>query len=839
MASIKSQLVLTDGMTGPLKSINKALNLVLSSFEATQRASGKAINTASITSARTELARASAQIEEMERNLQDCSNAQNTFNNNISKGKSQADGLLGKIKTLAKTYVGLKTLGTLVSTSDTLTSNRARLSLLVDDEGSVAELEKKIYASAQNARALYTDTMGTVAKLGLVAGKAFTDASGKLNTDELVKFTELVNKNFVVGGASSQEQSAAMYQLTQALGSGRLQGDEYRSIIENAPLLAKSIEDYMRNVQGVQGTMKEWAADGKLTADAIKAAVFRSADEVEERFNEMPMTWSQVWTNMQNRAISALDPVLAKINELANDSDVQAAIDGIINAIAILGVIALNTFGVLSKIYTFVANNWGRIAPIIMGIAAAFILYNSVLAIHKGIQLVNIALKKLEQIQSYKQAKAILAQAAAHGVNTKSIIDMAASRGVDAAAATAQAGAAGLAAAGLTAQQVAAAGATVAQTGLNTAIWACPITWIIALVIVLIVLIAVFFEQVVGAIWWLGALFKNVGLWIANVAIAIWNSIKNIGLWFANLGLSIWAVIKNIGLWFANLGMSVWAIIKNTGLWFANLGMGIWNVLKAACSNVGTAFHNAWISIQIGFWSMLDAIMQGLKSLAEKANKCLGWMGVNIDTSGLDFASKKIDDLNSKKESYTSISDAWAEGFNTFQYDSVSEAYNTFEYDSVGDAWNTNDIDWAGGWSDGYNTFDTFQEGWGSEAYSAGAQIGKNIKDSVGNALSLDNITKQLGIDTTEGEYGDLLAGIGDDTSSIASSTKNSDEDLAYLRDIAEMEAINRFTTAEVKIDMTGMTNKIDSSMDLDGVLTVLTEGFAEALETAAEGVHS
>ena len=235
---------------------------------------------------------------------------------------------------------------------------------------------------------------------------------------------------------------------------------------------------------------------------------------------------------------------------------------------------------------------------------------------------------------------------------------------------------------------------------------------------------------------------------------------------------------------------------------------------------------------------MLDAIMQGLKSLAEKANKCLGWMGVNIDTSGLDFASKKIDDLNSKKESYSSISDAWAEGFNTFQYDSVSEAYNTFDYGSVADAWNTNDIDWSKV-TDGFNTFDTFEAGWGSEAYSAGAEIGKNIKDSVGNALSLDNITKQFGLDTTETDYSGMLGDIGDDTSSIASSTKNSDEDLAYLRDIAEMEAINRFTTAEVKIDMTGMTNKIDSSMDLDGVLTVLTEGFAEALETAAEGVHS
>ena len=783
MASIKSQLVLTDGMTGPLKSINKALNLVLSSFEATQRASGKTINTASITSARAELGKASAQIEEMERNLQDCGNQQDNLNKRISTGTNKAGGLLSKIKGIAATYLGMKGVSIMTNLSDTLTSNEARLSLIVDDGGSVEELQQKIYASAQSARASYTDTMATVAKLGLIAGKAFN------NNDELIKFSELVNKNFVVGGASASEQSSAMYQLTQALGSGRLQGDEYRSIIENAPLLAKSIEDYMRNVQGVQGTMKEWAAEGLLTADVIKAAVFRSADEVEARFEQMPMTWSQVWTKIKNQATKALDPVLKKINELANNTKVQKGLNKMISALAIMAAIALDVFGIICDIYNFIADNWSVIGPIVMGIVTALLLYKAV----------TIAITVVEGIRAV---------------------------------------ATGILAAAQMLQSGATFAATAAQHGLNAALWACPITWIIALILVLIVVVAIFFEQVVGAIWWLGALFKNVGLWIANCGIAAWEVIKNVGLWFANLGLSIWTVIKNIGLWFANLGMSVWAIIKNTGLWFANLGMGIWNVLKAACSNVGTAFHNAWISIQIGFWSMLDAIMQGLKSLAEKANKCLGWMGVNIDTSGLDFASKKIDDLNSKKESYTSISDAWAEGFNTFQYDSVSEAYNTFDYGSVADAWNTNDIDWSKV-TDGFNTFDTFEAGWGSEAYSAGAEIGKNIKDSVGNALSLDNITKQFGLDTTETDYSGMLGDIGDDTSSIASSTKNSDEDLAYLRDIAEMEAINRFTTAEVKIDMTGMTNKIDSSMDLDGVLTVLTEGFAEALETAAEGVHS
>lgn len=783
MASIKSQLVLTDGMTGPLKSINKALNLVLSSFEATQRASGRAINTASITSARAELGRANAQIEELERNLQDCGNQQDNLNKRISTGTNKAGGFLSKIKGIAATYLGMQGISMMTNLSDTLTSNEARLSLIVDDGGSVEELQQKIYASAQSARASYTDTMATVAKLGLVAGKAFD------SNDEMIKFSELVNKNFVVGGASSSEQSSAMYQLTQALGSGRLQGDEYRSIIENAPLLAKSIEDYMRNVQGVQGTMKEWAAEGLLTADVIKAAVFQSADEVEARFEQMPMTWSQVWTSIKNQATKALDPVLKKINELANNTKVQKGLTKMIGALALMASIALDVFGVICDIYNFIAENWSVIGPIVMGIVTALLLYKAV----------TIAITVVEGIRAV---------------------------------------ATGILAAAQMLQSGATFAATAAQHGLNAALWACPITWIIALILVLIVIVAIFFEQVVGAIWWLGALFKNVGLWIANCGIAAWEVIKNVGLWFANLGLSIWTVIKNIGLWFANLGMSVWAIIKNTGLWFANLGMGIWNVLKAACSNVGTAFKNAWISIQIGFWSMLDAIMQGLKSLAEKANKCLGWMGVNIDTSGLDFASKKIDELNSKKESYTSISDAWAEGFSTFQYDSVSEAYNTYDYGSVAGAWNTNDIDWSKV-GEGFNTFDTFQEGWGSEAYSAGAEIGKNIKDSVGNALSLDNITKQFGLDTTETDYSGVLGNIGDDTSSIASSTKNSDEDLAYLRDIAEMETINRFTTAEVKIDMTGMTNKIDSSMDLDGVLTVLTEGFAEALETAAEGVHS
>ena len=754
MASIKSQLVLHDGMTGTLRSINKALNMTLSSFEAMQRSSGKAINTASISAARSELGKANANLEQMEKHYKQLHDNQDKYNSKLSAGTKHASGLLSSIKKLASAYLGMKGLSAVTQLSDELASTQARLSLIVDDNGSVEELQKKIFSSAQSARASYTDTMSTVAKLGLVAGKAFN------NNDELVKFTELVNKNFVVGGASSTEQSSAMYQLTQALGSGRLQGDEYRSIIENAPLLAKSIEDYMRNVKKAEGAMKDWASEGMLTADVIKAAVFRSADEVESRFESMPMTWAQVWTSMKNKAIIALNPVLQKINQLANNPKVQQAINSMIGGLTLMANVALDVFNAVCKAYNFIADNWGAIGPIIMGIVAALLLYKTAVFIITAIEAIAAVTKGIFAAATMMQTGATFA-------------------------------------------------ATAAQYGLNAAIWACPITWVIALIIVLIVLIAIFFEQVVGAIWWLGALFKNVGLWIANVAIAIWNSIKNIGLWFANLGLSIWAVIKNVGLF------------------FANLGMGIWNVMKACASNVATAFKNGWIDIQVEFWSMVNVIMQGLKKLADMANKVLGWMGVNIDTSGLDFAAKKIDELNSKREEYASVGEAWDEGFHTFEYASVS------------DAWNTYDVDFGKGWSDGMNTFDTFQDGWGSEAYGAGAEIGRNIKSSLGDMLSLDNITKKFGIDNYGSDYTAQLGDIGDDTSSIAGNTKNTEEDLKYLRDLAEMEAINRFTTAEVKIDMTGMTNRIDSNMDLDGVLTVLTEGFAEALEMAAEGVHS
>ena len=234
----------------------------------------------------------------------------------------------------------------LVGLSDTIAGNRARLGLIVDDGGSVAELENKIFASAMRSRAAYTDVAESVSKLGLLAGKAFG------SNDEIIAFTELMNKNFALSGADQATRSAAMRQLTQAMGSGRLQGDEYVSITENASLLANAIEDYMRNVQGAKGSMKDWASEGLLTADVIKAAMFNTADEVEKRFEETPMTWAQVGTLAANIAIKALGPLLTAINWLANN-------------IRIIGPLVLGLGGAFAVFQ--IAAHWAAIATAVTG----------------------------------------------------------------------------------------------------------------------------------------------------------------------------------------------------------------------------------------------------------------------------------------------------------------------------------------------------------------------------------------------------------------------------------------------------------------------------------------
>lgn len=572
-------------------------------------------------------------------------------------------------------------------------------------------------ASAQRSRSAYLDTASAIASMGANAGSAFE------SNDELIAFMEQINKQFVIGGATAEGQSAAMLQLTQAMAAGALRGEELNSILENAPGIARAIESYM----GVaEGSIKQYAEQGLITAEVVKNAMFAAADETNAKFESMPLTWAQIATKMQNTALAAFDPVLTRLNQVANSAQFNTVINGAINGLAMLATVATGVLDLLINGAAFVVDNWSWISPIVYGLVAAFIAYNAVALITNGINA---------------------AMALAEGVKAAAL----------------------MMSTGATFAQ------TAAQYGLNAALLACPITWIVVLVIALV-----------------------AAIYAACSAIAKFTGIANSGFGVICGGINV--VVQ----FFVNLGLTI-----------ANIALGIWNALGACAQNIGIAFSNVISGVQAWFYNLLSTALTVVAGICEALNKL---PFVEFDYSGItnaasDYAAKAAE----------------ASG-------------NIQDFVSVGDAFN-----------EGMSTFDTWQNGWVGDAFNAGANWGdgvaSGISDAVGGLFDMD-----LGAATDYGAGGlgtggygdfamdDLLGNTGQtaaNTGAAADALSTSTEELEYLRDIAERDAINRFTTAEVRIDMTGMTNRIEGGADLDGVISTLTDGFTEALLTAAEGVHA
>ena len=284
----------------------------------------------------------------------------------MDASRNSADSLVSSLRRLAGAYFGLRGIVQVGQLSDELVSTESRLNLINDGLQNTAELQGMIYRAAERSRGSYTAMSSTVSKLGILAKDAFS------STQEIVAFTELLNKNFIIGGAAAQEQTAAMYQLTQAMASGRLQGDEYRSIIENAPLLAQAIEDYMRNVQNAKGTMKDWASAGLLTSDVIKAAMFNAADEVEERFAAMPTTWAQAWQQAKNLTIEVFQPVLNLVGKAAGlvGRNIEIVTGGFYGLAAAVGVYTVAQWAANDAVKAFVLT---ALKSPLLPLAAAFI----------------------------------------------------------------------------------------------------------------------------------------------------------------------------------------------------------------------------------------------------------------------------------------------------------------------------------------------------------------------------------------------------------------------------------------------------------------------------------
>ena len=709
MGTIRTAIALYDGVTSPLQSMHKAMGVVLNTFESMQQASGRAVDTAAIREAREEWAKAGTAFDAIEENIRNANNEQQKFNNSIRGSNNSANGLLSTIKKIAVAAGGIVGINKVQNISDELASTKARLNLLVDDGGSVEALEQKIMASAQRSRSVYFDTASAVAKLGLNAGNAFGG-----NMDQVIAFMEQVNKQFVIGGATAQEQSNAMIQLTQAMAAGALRGEELNSILDGAPGIARAIEKYM----GIaEGSIKTVAQEGKVTAEVVKNAMFAMADETNAKFDSMPKTWAQIWAGMKNQALSMFAPILTKINQIANSSKFQQVTTALINGLAGVANIASSVLDILISIASVIVDNWSWIQPIIMGIVAAMLIYNGVMLVGNTIMAVQAAVKAIHTAMT-------------------------------------------------TAWSVATFTATAAQQGLNAALLACPITWIILLIIAVI-----------------------AAIYAACAAVAKFTGIANSGFGVICGGI-----------------MVVIAFFKNLGLSVANIALGIWNALGACASNIGTAFHNVISNVQGWFYNLLSTALTVVAGICEALNK-------------LPFVEFDYSGITNKASEYAAKS---------------AEAYgNVEEYKSVADAFN-----------EGMSTFDTFQDGWAADAFASGAAWGDGVADKVSGmfdfsaldsmgADSLDAFNLGNDLDSIYGNTGD----IANNTATTADALDIAEEDLAYLRDIAEREAINRFTTAEIKVEQHN-ENHISKDADLDGIMDAWANDFAEKLEVSEEGVH-
>lgn len=328
--------------------------------------------------------------ELLETNTQLDNMAQNVSNVGTELDNSRESGqkLLGVLQAAAATIGGIAAVKKVFDLSDELTNTTARLNMMNDGMQTTEELQQQIFAAAQRSRAEYSTTADVVASLGQRAVDAFNSNA------ETIQFAENLNKLFVIAGASQQEMASASLQLTQALGSGVLRGDELNSVFEAAPNVIQTIADYL---DVPIGQIRSMAADGEITADIVKNAMLGATSNIDRQFEAMPQTIAQVWTKIKNQALMALQPILEKINEIVNSEKLDEFVDGLVNGLGIVADVAATAFQYIVDLGSFISNNWSTIGPIVTTVAAAFVVYKlGVEGARKAQELFNLAVKNCD-----------------------------------------------------------------------------------------------------------------------------------------------------------------------------------------------------------------------------------------------------------------------------------------------------------------------------------------------------------------------------------------------------------------------------------------------------------
>ncbi len=787
MATIQTSIRIFDGMTPAFRHMTNAMNIVLSSFEQLQRTSSNAIDANSIRTAREELARAEAGFDRLEQQIREADGQQRRLNKDINKAASSTDKLVANAKRLVATYIGLRSVGGLINLSDQMTSTNARLNMINDGQQSDGGLNKMIFQSAERARASYLDTAKIVTRVGMNAGKAFS------STKEIVAFAEQLNKKFVIAGATTEETNSALLQLTQGLGSGVLRGEELNAVFESAPNIIQSIADYL-DVD--IGKIRSMASEGMLTADIVKNSLLAAAEQTNAEFEKMPYTFSQIWTSIKNNAIMIFGVIQKKIEQAMSNKGFRTFIDNFINGLYILGNVFFNIFnGIISilgspffqaftntiivcvsliaqalgwvitqalNIANVFAQNWSIIAPAVYGVVAAIAIYSLALA----------GMWAWEKLVAASKFVVMFAQML---LNTQTVE-------------------------GYKSLVLYALG----QWGVNEAMLACPIFWVVAGIIALVV-----------------ALF---------VGVAVFNH-------FANTSISAVGVVAG-----ALSGLTAF-IINSVFFWI--------NVFISFAEFFTNVLDHPVYSVKKLFFNLATAVLNNLISMTK-----------GCDEFATNLANSIIDGINGALKAWNKFVDVLN------KFGGLGDKLGLGKADMVGHTKSITstlqkakgDLNkWLGAEPKGYKSFKQLEYNnvgdWAKNGYAFGQNLENKIKDTFDISKIADKAKKDLGLDDLwDDKYGlgdgigsaGLNSPLGDaakgakdtagNTAKMAKTMDKSQEDLKYLRDIAEQETINRFTGVNIKIDMNN-TNNINKDADLDGIVNVLTEKLNDAMVVSAEGV--
>ncbi|HGH4592403.1 TPA: tape measure protein [Clostridioides difficile] len=782
MATIQTSIRIFDGMTPAFRHMTNAMNIVLSSFEQLQRTSSNAIDANSIRTAREELARAEAGFARLEQQIREADGQQRRLNEDINKGASSTDRLVGSAKKLAATYLGIRTLGGLGNLSDQMTSTNARLSMINDGQQSDGGLNKMIFQSAERSRASYLDTAKIVSRVGMNAGKAFS------STKEIVGFAEQLNKKFVIAGASTEEMNSALLQLTQGLGSGVLRGEELNAVFESAPNIIQSIADYL-DVD--IGKIRSMASEGMLTADIVKNSLLSAAEQTNAEFEKMPYTLGQIFTSVKNNAVMIFGAIQKKIEDTVSSKGFRTFITDVKDSLYVLGAVGFNVFSgfinLLSSpafqnffnvmivgsslvvqglgwiitqalnVANVFAQNWSIIAPVIWGIIAVIAIYKITIISLLAIQTLHTTLTLAQSFATALLNGELMAETRFLLLNKLETLGL-------------------------------------SQANALLCVSILKVVAVMALVIAAIFVGVAIFNHFAGtsisATGVVVGAFYFLGTCIYDVFAGAWNIVMAFAEFFVN---SFNIVIYNVQMLFYKFQ----------------------NFVINAMGDVGGSFDNCATALANAFVSAANIAIKGINGVIKALNLI---PGINIKTIG---SLDKVDSFVKQYKDYQKT---------------LKEPVKP--------------QDWKAPYMDIKNPFDSFNKGY---------KVGQNLENKLKDAFDINKIAekakKDLGLDDLwDKKYGlgdglgsaglnsplsDAAKGAKDtagNTAKMAKTMDKSQEDLKYLRDIAEQEVINKYTGVNIKIDMNN-TNNISKDTDLDGIVNVLTEKLNDAMVVSAEGI--